>query len=122
FGILHLGPPRWWWGRGGFRDACGRWRDWLRGLCVLHLKRSSPVLVIMTVVFGGAPGTVDRAVGWWCYSIAIVQYLIIALVTDRDRAIGALARFEQQVDAVRHDLLRDAAGRSACWHEGKFPP
>lgn len=121
FSLLHHGPPGLQLGRGALRRIWEQRRDWIRGLFVLHLKRSSPVLVIMAVVFGGPAGTIDRAVGWWCYGFAILQYLIIALVTDRDRAAGIMVTFDREVEVMRQELLRDAAGRSACW-PGSSPP
>ena len=83
------------------------WRQrWLviKGFAVLHLKRSSPVFVIMTVVFGDRIGGAEWKVGWWFYGLAIGQYLIIALITDRDRVEGMLAVFTKRADDIRSDI------------------
>jgi hypothetical protein len=45
-------------------------------------------------------------VGWVCYALAVLQYLIIGLVTSRDRAIDVLMLFDVQMAARRHELVR----------------
>jgi hypothetical protein len=69
------------------------------GLFWQHLSRSSPVFAILAVIFPGW-------VGWICYAMAVVQYLIIGLVTSRDRAIDVLMLFDVQMAARRHELVR----------------
>jgi hypothetical protein len=64
-----------------------------------HLSRSSPVFAILSVIF-------NDWVGWICYSLAILQYLFIGLVTSRDRAIDVLMVFDEQMAARRHELVR----------------
>jgi hypothetical protein len=64
-----------------------------------HLSRSSPVFAILAVIFPGL-------IGWGCYGMAILQYLIIGLVTSRDRAIDVLMVFDVQMAARRHELVR----------------
>jgi len=114
FSILHRGPPKLkLTSRAGWRDAWSRRREILRGIGILHLRRSSPVLVIMAVIFGGQ---MDRpedqshiVVGWCCYGLAIAQYLIIAMITDRDRIAGLLATFDRQASVIRSEILTGAA-------------
>jgi hypothetical protein len=103
FGFLHRKPlslrlhtPE------GWRAAWSARREILRNLFYLHLRRSSPVLAIMAVVWGGSPGSAASAVGWWCYGLAIAQYLIIAMLTQRDRVQGLLTAFEEETSAMRN--------------------
>lgn len=105
FGILHHGPPKAdLLSRNGWREIWRRKREFLRGFGVLHLKRSSPVFVIMTVIFGNAPGTREFVVGWAFYGLAILQYLIIGLVTERDRIIGLLQQFDRSAGELRDEI------------------
>ena len=46
-------------------------------------------------------------VGWICYLIAITQYLIIGLVTSRDRAIDVLSEFDRQVAKRRQEIVEE---------------
>ncbi len=105
FAVIHRGPPklklttlR------GWKELWRRRAEVLRGLGVLHLKRSSPVFVIMTVIFGGTAGTRDFVIGWIFYGVAIVQYLIIGLTTESDRLTGLLERFDRSAAAIRSEL------------------
>lgn len=120
FTLIHRGPPPIRLTPAGLRKA---WRDRmeiLRGLGVVHLKRSSPVLVIMTVIFGGDPGSPEWTIGWWCYGLAVTQYLIIALVTDRDRASDLLAAFDRRAAELRESVVLAAAGGGgACYAEAE---
>jgi hypothetical protein len=75
------------------------WKPLLVGFLCQHLSRSSPVFAILAVIF-------DGTVGWVCYTVAIVQYLIIGLVTSRDRAIDVLTIFDTQMAVRRRELLR----------------
>lgn len=76
------------------------WRPLLKGLACQHLSRSSPVFAILAVVFPGPTG-------WVCYSLAIVQYLIIGLVTSRVRALDVLSAFDRQIEIQRNKLLQE---------------
>ncbi len=106
FAILHHGPPKAkWTSRSGWKDIWRRRREFLRGLWIMHLKRSSPVFVIMTVTFGSTPGTREFVVGWIFYGLAVAQYLIIGLITERDRIAGLLAQFDQSADAIRKEIM-----------------
>lgn len=76
------------------------WLPFLKGLACHHLSRSSPVFAILAVIF---PGTT----GWVCYGLAIVQYLIIGLVTSRDRALDVLSAFDRQIEIQRNKLIQE---------------
>lgn len=122
FCILHRGPPKLrLLRRSGWVEAWRRRREVLRGIGILHLRRSSPVFVIMAVVFGEEePGirTGLWTVGWWCYGLAITQYLIIALITQRDRITGLLEAFDRETSAVREKIIAAGGGASAVVSDG----
>ena len=46
-------------------------------------------------------------VGWCCYLLAITQYLIIGLVTSRDRALDVLSEFDRAVALRRRELIEE---------------
>ena len=46
-------------------------------------------------------------VGWSCYLLAITQYLIIGLVTSRDRALDVLSEFDRAVAERRRELIEE---------------
>lgn len=46
-------------------------------------------------------------VGWCCYLLAITQYLIIGLVTSRDRAMDVLSEFDRAVAVRRRELIEE---------------
>lgn len=46
-------------------------------------------------------------VGWICYLLAITQYLIIGLVTSRDRAMDVLSEFDRAVAQRRRELIEE---------------
>jgi len=46
-------------------------------------------------------------VGWCCYLLAITQYLIIGLVTSRDRALDVLSEFDRAVAVRRRELIEE---------------
>ena len=72
----------------------------LKGMACQHFSRSSPVLAILAVVFAGTTG-------WVCYVLAIVQYLIIGLVTSRDKAIDVLSAFDREIEIQRNKLIKE---------------
>ena len=112
YAILHRGPPKVPFGKGFWQrwwDA--RWQIW-GGIFNQHIKRSSPVLAFLAAIFGGPPGGDAWVVGWMCYGLSIGQFLYIALVTTRDKAREALAKFDAQVSEIRQTLS----------HEGDVPP
>lgn len=69
----------------------------IKGLICQHLNRSSPVLAILAVFWAGNEG-------WVCYGIAIGQYLIIGLVSSKDKALGVLKKFDDAVARQRREL------------------
>jgi len=73
------------------------------------------------------------AVGWICYLVAIIQYLIIGLVTSRDRAMNVLSEFDRAVAVRRKALIEEfkltgppveriADGHQGFSGTGKFSP
>lgn len=118
FSVIHPGPPplridrrRPWLG------LAGQVKPYLLGAACQHLSRSSPVLAIMAAIFGGNPaadGEYDHwLVGWACYGLAVAQYLLIGLVTSRDKALDALAEFDRQVALRREDLADEVESAPA---------
>lgn len=112
FAIIHPGPPKLQVPRKHLlRSLCAQAGPVCRGLACRHLNRSSPVLAIMAVIFGGDPHVPEEAthrlVGWICYGAAITQYLIIGLVTSRDKVLDALAEFDRQVARRRQELVEE---------------
>lgn len=98
FAIIHPGPPKFnmqW--RAPWQSFKAYLPSFFKGLVCQHLNRSSPVLAILTVFFAGTTG-------WVCYGLAITNYLIIGLVSSRDRAIDVLRKFDKAVAERRHDL------------------
>lgn len=101
FAIIHPGPPKphieW---RRPWASFKAYWPKFCLGIACQHLNRSSPVLAILTVFFKGP-------VGWVCYGLAITNYLIIGLVSSRDKAIDVLQRFDRAVTERRGELIED---------------
>ncbi|WP_299465936.1 DNA topoisomerase I [uncultured Gimesia sp.] len=102
FSIIHPGPPPLKLSKeyGIFRELKEKWRVILKGLVCQHVNRSSPVFAILAAI------AVDT-VGWVCYGIAITQYLIIGLVTSRDRALDVLSEFDRKVSLRRRELIEE---------------
>lgn len=78
--------------------------QYLQGTFFLYLNRSSPVLAILTVFFGGWKG-------WLFYSVAITNYLIIGLLSSIDKALNALRELENAYRQLSRELeeeLREA--------------
>jgi hypothetical protein len=104
FGLIHPGPPPLKLKRG--ERLLGLYNYlWpcFRGLLCQHLNRASPVLAIMTVFL-------DGRIGWICYTLAVIQYLVIGLVTSRDRALDVLQQFDNAVRAKRNELVEELQG------------
>lgn len=99
FSVIHPGPPRVRFSK-LFTDLRDKWREIIRGVICQHLNRSSPVFVIMAAIFQGP-------VGWTCYGIAVVQYLIIGLVTSRDKAMDVLGEFDRRMARRREEIIRE---------------
>ena len=116
FSIIHPGPeglllPK------GQRIKAAREQFWplCKGLFFRHLDRSSSVFAIMAVIFGAPDHTV---VGWVCYTLAIIQFLIIGLVSSRDKALDVLSEFDRQIKLRREKL----ADRYLDFGEDDEPP
>lgn len=99
FLIIHTGPPPL------VLEKGRRWESlkkllWptLRGIFNQHLIRSSAVFVILSVVLNPSPWV------WLWYGLAITNYLIIGLVTSRDRAVNILAQYDKAVTDRRHEI------------------
>lgn len=98
FSIIHPGPPplelrkgrRW-------ADLKAHFWPTVRGLFNQHLNRSSAVLAILAVFQ-------DGMIGWICYALAITNYLVIGLMTSRDRALDVLSKFDQAVSERRREI------------------
>lgn len=107
FSIIHPGPSRLLFPKGRrWRAAREQWWPFCRGMLCRHLDRSSSVFAILSVIFGGER---DRLVGWVCYLLAITQFLIIGLVSSRDKALDVLSEFDQQVHLRREELASQMA-------------
>jgi len=100
FDIIHSGPPTFQRTPGQTLQQDVRAQTWpfVRNLLARHLSRSSAVFAIMAVIFG-------NAVGWVCYFLAIAQFLVIGLVTTRDRALDVLSMFDERVAEKRQELI-----------------
>lgn len=107
FAIIHSGPSSLMLPRGRRLQAL---RDqifpFLKGVACRHLDRSSAVFAIMSVIF---PGTV----GWVCYGVSIVQFLIIGLVSSRDRALDVLREFDASMARTRQSLTESESDDEA---------
>jgi hypothetical protein len=116
FSIIHPGPSRLLFPKGRRLAAVReQWWPFCKGLVWRHLDRSSSVFAIMAVIFG-AP--THSGVGWVCYSLAVIQFLIIGLVSSRDKALDVLKEFDQQIKLRREDL----ADRYRDWGDSDEPP
>ncbi|MDB4614053.1 DNA topoisomerase I [bacterium] len=112
FAVIHPGPPPIRPHRGVFREVWKKKKLIAKGLICQHLNRLSPVMAIMCAIFGGRYSTEPEQyerwlVGWVCYGLAIFQYLIIGLVTSRDRALDVLSEFDRAVAKRRRDLIKE---------------
>ena len=89
-------------------------------VCCQHCFSTSPILTAVSVVSIlqlDPEGTVEAdqfsrqwerwLVGWVCYLMAITQYLIIGLVTRRDRAVDVLSEFDRAVAERREELVKE---------------
>lgn len=100
FSIIHPGPPKLKYDRSmSFWQHVKKYAwPFGKGVVCQHLNRSSPVFAILCAIFIGD-------VGWVCYGMALLQYLIIGLVTSKDKALDALSEFDRQVAKRRRQLL-----------------
>lgn len=100
FSIIHPGPPK-----PKYDKSKTIWQHirlycWpmIRGLVCQHLNRSSPVFAILCAIL-------PNEIGWVCYGMAIAQYLIIGLVTSKDKALDVLSEFDRQIAMRRRELI-----------------
>lgn len=101
FSIIHPGPKlKFVRGKSLRANVRDQWRDCLRGLLCQHLNRASPMFAILTVFYGGT-------VGWVFYFLAIAQYLVIGLVTSRDRALDVLREFDRAMAERRQEIVEE---------------
>lgn len=102
FALMHSRPPKhnfdrkqkWW-----PQIKSESW-PFLKGHLSLHLNKSSPVFAILAAIAPGLPG-------WICYGMALIQYLIIGLVTTQDKALNALGLLDQQAQQRRQELIAE---------------
>ena len=102
FAVIHNGPPKmsfdsksqW------LPQIKDQWWPITKGLVCLHLNRSSPVFAILATIAPGGPG-------WICYGLALTQYLVIGLVTSRDKALDVLTLFDETMQAQRQELVEE---------------
>ena len=107
FSVLHSGPMGLPVGKRMIQEL---WTDrikWLKKVGCMHLNRSSPVFAMMSAIFGGDPDTAAATIGWVCYFLAIIQYLIIALITSADKAGDLLTNFDRAVAEQREELVEE---------------
>lgn len=101
FSIIHAGPVHLLFPRGQvFLAIRNQMWPYLRGQLSRYLDRTSSVFAVLTVI-------VDGPLGWLFYSLAIAQFLIIGLVSSRDKAIDALSRFDRQIRSRREELVQE---------------
>ncbi|HVJ88049.1 MAG TPA: DNA topoisomerase I [Caulifigura sp.] len=86
--------------RGLMRGIWNQWKNILLGVICQHLNRSSPVFAILSTIWNGT-------LGWTFYSLAVAQYLVIGLVTSRDKAIDVLNQFDRRIAEQREDLIEE---------------
>lgn len=98
FALIHPGPqkPKIEKGR-VIKSVLAYIPQFCKGMICQHLNRSSPVFAILSVLHGGE-------VGWICYGIAIAQYLLIGLVTSKDKALDVLSQFDEAVARQRIEI------------------
>jgi hypothetical protein len=102
FALMHSRPPK-----HNFDRKKDFWpqiksKGWpfLKGHLCLHLNKSSPVFAILAAIAPGLPG-------WICYSMALIQYLIIGLITTQDKALDALGLLDQQAERRRKEVIEE---------------
>lgn len=102
FALMHSRPPK--------LDFDRKQKYWpqiklnavpfLKGHLCLHLNKSSPVFAILAAIAPGVPG-------WICYGMALIQYLIIGLMTTQDKALDALGLLDQQAERRRNEVIQE---------------
>ena len=123
FALIHPGPQKPQIEKGHLMRSLWRYApQFLKGIICQHLNRSSPVLAILSVL----PLGTSREIGWICYGLAIAQYLLIGLVTSKDKALNVLKQFDEAVSRQRQDIetalqLSQAARLSAQTKHDTMP-
>lgn len=117
FAVIHPGPPKIKPGKSVLKEIWVKKWKFLKGFLCQHLNRSSPVLAMMAAIVGAQLPMESNPdyrvywerwmVGWCCYLLAITQYLIIGLVTSRDRAMDVLSEFDRMVAERRRELIEE---------------
>lgn len=104
FAVIHHGPPKVKYEKDKKLWPQIRSQAWpfVRGHLCVHLNRSSPVFAILAAIAPGTPG-------WICYGMALAQYLIIGLVTSRDKALNVIQIFDETVQRRRDELIAEFA-------------
>lgn len=102
FALMHSRPPKHSIDRKQKIWPQIRSKTWpfLKGHICMHLNKSSPVFAILAAIAPGVPG-------WICYGMALVQYLIIGLVTTQDKALDALGLLDQQAEQRRNEVIAE---------------
>ena len=102
FAVIHSEPPKMKFIKGQKRwpQFKAQFKGYLQGQLCVHLNRLSPVFAILATI---APG----AAGWTCYSLALVHYLIIGLITSKDKALNLLKIFDETVERRRHEIIEE---------------
>ena len=122
FGVIHGGAFEFPVGKGMCRKLWEEKKEWAEKVACKHLNRSSPVLAMMSAIFGGEAGTVDSTIGWVCFTLAIIQYLIIALITSADKAGDLIGSFDRAVAEQREDLVEEFVEDEASIPEEELSP
>ena len=102
FAVIHSTPPKPTFDRKKKAWPQIKAQAWpfVRGHICVHLNKSSPVFAILAAIAPGLPG-------WICYGMALLQYLIIGLITTRDKAINVLSLFDEEVERRRKELIEE---------------
>lgn len=102
FSIIHPGPPKLKYDKTKPFWSQVKEYSWpmTKGIVCQHLNRSSPVFAILCAI-------AYDWVGWFCYGMALAQYLIIGLVTSKDKALDALSEFDRQIAKRRRALIEE---------------
>jgi hypothetical protein len=102
FAVIHNEPPKMKFEKGKkyWPQIKAQLKGYIQGQICLHLNRLSPVFAILATI---APG---RA-GWVCYALALIHYLIIGLITSRDKALNVLKIFDDTIERRRQEIIEE---------------
>jgi hypothetical protein len=121
FSVLHSGPLNLPIGKRLFHDLWNDRINWMKKIGSVHLNRSSPVLAMMSAIFGGEPDAPSSTIGWICYVLAIVQYLIIALITSTDKAGNLIEKYDKAIGKQREDLVDEFTEKDRPLPKAEIP-